>query len=122
MKNLIFLIILIGIIVLLLNHSKERKNDLETKGIWGVGVIKGTRLIRNIRIVYIFNNKEYITSSTILNDSDISSLENKQLPVLYLKEDKDSNELLFLKKDFADFKKPYPDSLKWICDSLNICE
>ena len=122
MKNLFFLIILIGIIVLLLNHSKERKNDLETKGIWGVGVIKGTRLIRNIRIVYIFNNKEYITSSTILNDSDISSLENKQLPVLYLKEDKDSNELLFLKKDFADFKKPYPDSLKWICDSLNICE
>ena len=122
MKNLIFLFVIIVIIVLLLNHSRERKNDLETKGIWGIGVIKGTRLIKNIRIVYIFNNKEYVTSSTTLTDSDISSLESKPLPVLYLKEDEDSNELLFLKEDFANLKKPYPDSLKWICGSLHICQ
>jgi hypothetical protein len=122
MKNLIFLFVLIGIIVLLLNHSKESKNNLMTKGVWGVGVIKGTRLIRNIRLVYIFNDKEYVTGSTILSDSDILALKNKPLPILYLKEDEDSNELLFLKKDFADFKKPYPDSLKWICDSLYICK
>jgi hypothetical protein len=122
MKNLIFLFVIISIVALIVKCSNNYRNGLEAKGIWGKAIIIGTRPIRNLRIVYIFNNKEYVTGGTPLKNSEILLLKNKQLPVLYLKEDEDSNELLFLKKDFADFKKPYPDSLKWICDSLYICK
>lgn len=121
MKNKISWIIVISIFAIVYSHSYQRRISLSENGLWGHGVIKGWKSIKGTNIVYVFNNKEYV-SPTILSGNEIFLLKEKHIPVLYLEKDEETNSLLITKKDFVRYEKSYPDSLKWICDSLNICE
>lgn len=97
-----------------------RKN-LSENGAWGVGEIIGYKYIRGLYIRYKFKGNEKVSSTSLVVD-EIRLLKNKKFPVLYLKDDENSETILILKKDFKLYEKKYPDSLRWVCDSLHICQ
>ncbi|WP_341228276.1 hypothetical protein [uncultured Arcticibacterium sp.] len=46
----------------------------------------------------------------------------KKFPVICSKKEHEASYILILKRDFEEFGLVRPDSLNWICDSLNICD
>jgi hypothetical protein len=121
MKNIIKLAFVICIIVTIIYYSSQRRDNLRTNGIWGKGRIIGTKIVKGTYFVYLFNGKIY-NRTCPFTDIEIKLLLNRTLPVLYIKDDENINSLFIRKGDFEKYEIPYPDSLKWMCDSLNICE
>jgi hypothetical protein len=119
-RNYIFKIIGIFAFFMLVRWiSIKQHNDLKIKGVISNATIIGDSFMKGSNIKYYFNNEKYLTP-TGLGSSKIQKLVGKQFPIIYLKEDESVNYLLILKSDFDKFNLPYPDSLKWVCDSLKI--
>jgi hypothetical protein len=99
--------------------SIKNRNNLKIKGVISNAIIIGDKFIKGSMLKYSFNNVEYL-DRTGLGSSKIKKLVGKQFPIIYLKEDESVNDILIFKSDFDTYNMPYPDSLKWVCDSLKI--
>ena len=99
--------------------SIKQHNELKIKGVISNATIIGDSFMKGSHIKYYFNDERYSTP-TGLGSSKIQKLVGKQFPIIYLKENEKRNDILIFKSDFDKFNLPYPDSLKWVCDSLKI--
>jgi len=90
------------------------------------GTVEGTKIGKfNYFISYSFNyqSKSYFklkSSFTASFDGVNNFLVGKKFPLILSKKNIDNNELLIFKEDFERYGLVYPDSLKWVCDSLKL--
>ena len=100
---------------------------LKSKMLFSKGIVKKTKIGKsNYFIIYDFN---YLTKSYsehksifgIVSFSDANKfLVGKSFPLIISEEDPENNDLLIFKEDFEKYNLVYPDSLKWVCDSLKL--
>jgi hypothetical protein len=118
-KNTIVITVFILVVLYSWYSASLHREKLKKEGIIGSGKILGDKFIKGSRIKYYFHEKEYL-ETTHFGSSKIGKIVNRTFPVIYLKDDEKVNHILIFKKDFEDYNLKYPDSLKWVCDSLKL--
>ena len=113
-----FLIIMIGIgYIQVINLEKRKKIT--------IGTVTGTKLIKGLYITYSYevDSNTYTgltTAKGISNDKIYKYLAGKKFPLIYDSLDFYNSNILFLENQFKSQNLDYPDSLKWVCDSLRL--
>lgn len=98
-KNTVVAIIILGILILISKCIyRSNKNALKENGIIGIAIITGDKFIKGSNIKYTLNTEEYL-ETTELGASEIRTLLNKKIPIIYLKDEPKVNDLLLYKKD-----------------------
>ncbi len=110
---------IIGFLIYLYFNAKQDQVLLRSKGKIGVALITGYKYIKGLNIIYTFHKKEYVTSTGI-GSSKAKKLINRKFPILYIEGKEEINKILIFKQDFELYEFQYPDSLKWLCDSLKL--
>ena len=123
-------VIVLAIFAIMIVYSCIRFNRnevyLKEAGIMIIGKITGDKLTKNnFFITYSFkynqkNHNDLKTASNIQIGDVPKFLINKSFPLILSKEDPENNALLIFREDFERYNLVYPDSLKWVCDSLKL--
>ncbi|PLK43911.1 hypothetical protein [Emticicia sp. TH156] len=89
------------------------------------GTITGSKLIKGLYISYTYKigSETYsgLTTAKGISSDDINKyLVGRKFPLIYDSLDFNKSDILFLANEFKALKIDYPDSLKWVCDSLKL--
>lgn len=118
-KNQMGCLFIIGFLIYLYFNAKQNQALLRNKGKTGEALITGYKYIKGLNIIYTFHEKEYLTSTGI-GSFEAKKLINRKFPIVYLEGKDEINKILIFKQDFDLYEFQYPDSLKWLCDSLKL--
>lgn len=122
---IIFTFFLIVIIVV----GLYQQNDLIQNKKYAIGRIVNYRVIKGngpgLSIVYLYKvDGEELSGVSNFVGISISEVKryllSKQFPVIYNSKSPSSSDILITRQNFIKYKCNYPDSLKWVCDSLKI--
>ena len=109
-------------------NSHRHVDDLRKERIITNAIVTGTKTGKSNRfITYRFNYKkgtfDESKGASPFSFSEINRfLVGKPFPLIVSKTDMAVNDLLITKSDFEKYNLAYPDSLKWLCDSLKLSE
>jgi hypothetical protein len=106
-------------------YGYYQQKTLESRKKITTGIITGTKIIKGVYITYDFsvgiNSYSFTTVSNKISTEDIRKfLQCKTFPVIYDSLNISQSELLIFKEDFKNYGFTYPDSLKWVSDSLRL--
>ena len=112
----LILIFIIGYLQLI-NLEKRKKIT--------IGTITGSKLIRGLYITYNYEVDSNIysgltTANGISSDKIYKYLKGKKFPIVYDSMDFYQSHILIFENEFKSLKLNYPDSLKWVCDSVRL--
>jgi hypothetical protein len=127
-KHITRIILVIFAVIIICSYIKFKKdqNNLKSSGMMTIAKVTGDKLTKNTYLIkYSFWHKNRIyndmKSDNQLDLDDVDRLlVNKTFPLILFPSDPNNNDLLLFKEDFERYNLAYPDSLKWICDSLKL--
>ncbi|UTA68699.1 hypothetical protein [Emticicia sp. 21SJ11W-3] len=125
MKKKWFNIIGISFLIIICVIGYTQLLNLEKRKKIAIGTITGTKLIRGLYITYSYKIDSEIysgltTAYGISNSNIYKYLVGKKFPIVYDSLDYYQSHILILENEFKSLKLDYPDSLKWVCDSLKL--
>ena len=124
-SKILILLFVIAIAYLFVQY-REEENYLKKNGTVLKASVTGYTLSKSsllIKYSFIYKQKSYydMKSAKQLQSRDVSKfLTGKSFPLILSKEDLENNALLIFREDFERYNLVYPDSLKWVCDSLKL--
>ena len=120
--------LLLFVILIAYTYTKFKKDEclLKNKGVLFKAKITGDKLTKSgLSIQYTFPfkkaNFEQLAVEKNIDIGDVDKFfKDKIFPLILLEENPKNNKLLIFKEDFERYGLAYPDSLKWVCDSLKL--
>ena len=104
-------------------HQRKIKNITKAKS-FSVGHILETRTMasRGFVVFYSFKLNEYDTGGGDITKGQVSELGSlafvRSFPVIYNGKDPSENDILIFPDDFSKYNLPFPDSLKWVVETI----
>ena len=123
--NIVGVFLLLGIFLYSFFKSNNDLIELKKIGVLQKAIITGTTFSKGLLLTYsfIFENRPYTATKreSRLNSDEVKSLfVNKTFPLIISQKNPQVRDLLIFKEDFEKYNLVYPDSLKWVCDSLKL--